>query len=222
MRKLVAVATMLTAGTVASATDLLTLQLDINQVAMQTKDAGGNNSAFAGLNHTGSLNFDLSPGITHLLGVFIQAGASAPVNAGFNGQLTGFDGVLNLNNGQVAGGHIVITVDNTDSYTAQIQSGAGFVSTFAGGGYRVQGLTVDGSFTGSMFGNVDIGPWYHMQGITGGLEGSFLSFNFNPDTTGAAHGDIDVFVQVIPLPPAVWTGMAMLGLVWLGAVKRRR
>jgi hypothetical protein len=225
MRKVLgaAVATVLAAGTAASAEMTMTLQLDINGIAVQAQSAAGQNSAFGGLSHTGSLNFDFAQGVTHLLGMFSQTNFNAPVNLGFNGQLTGFSGIINLSNGQVAGDNLSVTVNGTDTYTAQITPGVGAVSHFVGGGYKVQGLTFDGMFSSSMFGNVDISPWFNMQTVQGGLPGSFLSFNFNPNASGAAFADMDVFVEVIPLPPAAWTGLATLaGVMFAGYMKRRR
>jgi hypothetical protein len=218
-----AVAAVLVAGSSASAQMSSTLQLDINGIAVQAQNGGGVNSAFGGLTHTGSLNFDFAQGITHLLGVFVQHNHNAPVNMGFNGDLSNFNGVINLNNGQVMGGSLMVTVNGTDTYSAQITPGVGSVTTFVGGGYKVEGLTFNGLFSGSTFGNVDVSPWYDLQTIVGGHPGSFLSFNFNPNATGASYADMDVFVEVIPLPPAAWTGLATLaGVMFAGYMKRRR
>jgi hypothetical protein len=218
-----AVAAVLVAGSTASAQMSSTLQLDINGIGVQAQNSGGVNSSFGGLTHTGSLNLDFAQSITHLLGVFVQHNHNSPVNMGFNGTLTDFSGTINLNNGQVTGGNLMVTVNGSDTYSAQVTPGVGSVSTFVGGGYKVEGLTFNGIFSSAMFGNVDVSPWYNMQTIAGGNPGSFLSFNFNPDATGASYSDMDVFVEVIPLPPAAWTGLATLvGVMFAGYVKRRR
>jgi hypothetical protein len=218
-----AVAAVLMAGTTATAQMSSTLQLDINGIAVQAQNGGGQNSAFGGLTHSGSLNFNFAEGVTHLLGMFVQHNHNAPINMGFNGSLTNFSGVINLNNGQVTGGNMMVTVNGADTYMAQITPGVGAVSNFVGGGFKVEGLTFDGRFSSAMFGNVDVSPWYDMQNIFGGLPGSFLSFNFRPDQTGASYADMDVFVEVIPLPPAAWTGLATLaGVMFAGYMRRRR
>lgn len=225
MRKVLgaAVAAVLATGTAASADMHKTLQLDINTISVQAQNAGGLNSPFGGLNHTGSLNFSFASGITHLLGVFVQEGSGPWVNQGFNGQLSDVDGVIHLNNGQVSGGQIMVTVNNADTFSTQISSGAGGVTTLAGGGFRIEGLTFDGLFSGSMFGNVDVSTWFNAQPLVGGHPGSFLSFNFEPNASGAAFADMDMFIEVIPLPPAAWMGMAMMsGLMAAGYVRRRR
>jgi hypothetical protein len=112
----------------------------------------------------------------------------------------------------------MIQVNGSDTYTAQIAS-LGYVETYVGGGFTLQGLTFNGAFSSSSFGNVNVAPWVG----AGGLLGSFLQFNFNPTPNGSGFADMDLFVDVVPLPPAVYGGMAMLGGIMLvGFIRRRK
>lgn len=215
-------ATVLCAAAAASADN--SLHLDVNGAAFQIHDGSGANSAFGGLGHTGSIVFSFAPGTTQLVGIDTQNGSNAPVNQNFSGSLTNFTGTINLVNGQVTGGNLSVQVNGSDSYSASITPNIGSVSMFVGGGFKVEGLTFNGMFSGPNFGNVDVSPWFNSQG-PGGLLGSFLQFNFNPDASGAGFSDMDVFVrpQVIPVPPAAWTGIATLaGVMAAGYVRRRR
>jgi len=213
------VAVVLAAGAVASATPVL--QFDVNGFGTQAVDASNANSAFGGLTHTGAVNF--ATGGAVLNGIFIQSTIAGPfANAGFAGStLTGFSGQVNLVNGQVTGGSITLAISNGDSYTCSIVPGIGAVSNYVGGGFKIEALTGNGAFSDSVFGNVDVSPWFAVQGGNG-LPGSFLEFNFNPDANGAANSDMDLFVDVAPLPPAAWAGMATLGGMLAARRIRRR
>jgi hypothetical protein len=128
-----------------------------------------------------------------------------------------------MSNGQVTGGTISLQINGNDAYSAQIVSNVGAVSTYVGGGYKIEGLTFDGMFTDSTFGNVDVSPWFNQQ--LAGLMGSFLQFNFSPNADGFSYADMDIFVnaEVVPLPPAAWTGLATIsGLMTAGYIRRRR
>jgi hypothetical protein len=138
------------------------------------------------------------------------------VSQNFNGTMTSMTGIVNLTNGNVTGGSISVTVNGTDTYTAQIAN-AGYVENFIGGGYTIQGLTFNGLFSSNNFGNVNVTPW-----AGGGLPGSFLQFNFAPNASGNGYADVDLFVQVIPLPPAAAMGMATLGGLMIASRFRRR
>jgi len=206
------------AGSVASATPVL--QMDLNSFSTQAKNSSGASSPFGGLSHTGAVNFSLGAGV--LNGLFIQSVANGPfANANFAGfTLSNFAGSVILNNGQVTGGSITVTINNNDSYTCNITPGSGAVSTYVGGGYKIEALTKQGFFNDSQFGNVNVNPWFSSQGLSG-LFGSFLQFNFNPNANGAASSDMDLFVDaspLVPLPPAAWAGLATMG----GAMVIRR
>jgi hypothetical protein len=203
------------------------IQLDVNAIKIQVQNSAGQNSAFGGLSHTGSVNFSLDAANTILAGVFIQNVAGGPFsNAGFSGSISNFVGTINLNNGLVTGGSLAVFVNgNTDSYTCNIVPNIGHVSTYVGGGFKIEGLTFQGMFSDSQFGNVNVGPWFSSQG-GGGLPGSFIQFNFDPNASGGGFADLDIFVDtptLVPVPPAAWTGMATLaGLGTVTAVRRRR
>jgi opacity protein-like surface antigen len=193
------------------------LQFDVNQFSTQATNAQGQNSPFGGLTHTGSVVF--STGIAVLNGIFIQSVPNGPFNnANFSGfSLVQFTGQVNLVNGQVTGGNITLRINNNDQYSCNIAANSGFVSNFVGGGFKIEALTRNGLFSDAQFGNVNVAPWFNAQG-TNGLPGSFLQFNFNPNAQGAATSDMDLFVDVVPLPPAAWAGLATLG----GAMVARR
>src|SRR5262245_61182087 len=126
-----ALAAVLLAGAAANATP--TLQFDVNGFSAQARNGAGASVAFGGLTHTGSVSFSVGTGT--LNGIFIQSVPSGPfVNAGFSGStLSGFSGQINLTNGQVTGGNLVVQISNGDSYACAINSGSGAVSTFVGG-----------------------------------------------------------------------------------------
>jgi hypothetical protein len=186
-----------------------TLQFDLNAFATQARNSGGVNSPFGGLTHTGSVAFSLGSGVLNSVSVSTNGGPF--INQGFVGTLTGLSGQINLNNGLVTGGNLLITVNGgSDTYSTSIAS-VGQVSTYVGGGFKIEGLTVNGVFSDALFGNVNVSNWFNQT-----LAGSFLQFNFSPDANGAANADMDVFVTVVPLPPASFAGLATLcGLfVW--------
>ncbi|MFN0132415.1 MAG: VPLPA-CTERM sorting domain-containing protein [Phycisphaerales bacterium] len=216
------IATVLVAGTAASAIPVL--QMDLNSFAAQATSNTGNpavNSPFGGTSHTGAVRFSKgSNGI--LAGIFVQNVVNGPfTSANFTGNLTAFSGQVNLSNGQVTGGSVTITINTGDTYTCNIKPNSGAVSTFVGGGFKIEAITQNGFFSDNQYGNVNVAPWFNNQGATG-LGGSFLQFNFNPNAAGLATSDMDLFVDAnpIPLPAAAWMGMATLG--GIVAVRRFR
>jgi len=213
----IAIAGVLAAAGAATAAPVL--QFDVNGFNTQSVNSSNVNVPFGGLTHTGAVKFTIGTGA--LVGIFIQSVANGPFNnANFAGStLTGFTGQVNLVNGGVTGGSITLTISNGDSYSCGITPGIGAVSTFVGGGFKIEALTRSGFFNDSVFGNVNVAPWFGAQGALG-LPGSFLQFNFNPNASGAASSDMDLFVDVVPLPPAAWAGLATLAGV--AAVRRLR
>lgn len=193
------------------------LQFDVNSFAVQSQNSAGQASAFGGLGHTGSINFSSILNTTVLNGMFGTTTGGPLTNMGFNGSLSNFTGQINLVNGQVTGGSISIAVNGgTDTFTTSI-AGGGQVSSYIGGGFTIEGLTGGGGFSDSQFANVDVSPWFNMP-----LIGSFLQFNWLPDSNGAGSGDMDMFVNVVPLPTAAWAGLAMLGGIAVARKARRR
>ena len=199
-----------------------TLQFDVNQFNTQARNSAGANSAFGGLTHSGSVNFSFAAGISVLNGIFIQTVPNGPFNnANFSGStLSNFTGAINLSNGQVTGGSITLSISNGDSYTCGITPGSGAVSTYVGGGFKIEALTRNGMFNDAQFGNVNVSPWFNAQGVVG-LPGSLLQFNFNPNATGACTADMDLFVDVVPLPPAAWAGLGTLAVALVARKARR-
>lgn len=204
-----ALAVVLAAGSAAHAVPVL--QLDINSFNAQARNGAGANSAFGGTTHTGSVVFSMAA-TTMLNSVAIQSVQNGPfANAGFTGSLFNYTGVINLVNGQVTGGNMLVSINSgTDTYSCNIRPGSGFVSTYVGGGFKIEALTFGGLFSDAAFGNVNVSPWFAAQSPNG-LLGSFLQFNFAPDATGFATSDIDVFVDVVPLPNAGLAGLGMIG-----------
>ena len=195
---------------------------DINGITVQAQ-ANGSNSSFGGLSHTGSLVFGFTSGTSHIEGIDIQDTiGGAPQHQNFTGSLTNFTGTVNLVNGHVTGGNFTVAA-GSDTYSADVAPDVGAVSNYVGGGFKLEGLTFNGHFSDSMFGNIDVSRWTNFQNQLNGLIGSFLQFNWQPNASGFSFADMDIFVDVVPLPPAAWTGLAtMVGIGLTGYIRRRR
>ena len=129
---------------------------------------------------------------------------------------------MNLVNGHVTGGNFTVAA-GSDTYSADVVPDVGAVSNYVGGGFKLEGLTFNGHFSDSMFGNIDVSRWTNFQNQLNGLIGSFLQFNWQPNASGFSFADMDIFVDVVPLPPAAWTGLAtMVGIGLTGYIRRRR
>lgn len=204
----------LTAG-LASAAGIM--QIDINVLNAQSVDNANNNVAFGGTSHTGAIV--LSSGANSALAGILLNSATQPIAAG---QLASFNGVINLVNGGVAGGSFSITLNNSDTFTTQIASGFGQVNSqlLPGGvqGFSIDGLTFSGIFSSSTFAGVDISPWFNTQP----LNGSFINFAFNPNANGFdSDADVDIFLVSGVIPTPLAGGMAGVGLLAVGARRRR-
>jgi len=197
-----------------------TLQFDLNAAEIQVKDGSGSASAFGGLSHTGSIELSLA-GATSL-DMFKQIGNGPFIDQGFSGSLTDVSGSILLDGGDVTGGGLTIEIDSGDTYVATIVGGSGEVETAnTPGGFAIDGLTFAGDFTDAAFGNVDVTDWFDNQDKGSNLLGSFLKFNFDPDSDGNGFADVDHFV-VVPLPaPALAGGAMMAGLAGFGVIRRR-
>jgi hypothetical protein len=186
------------------------LQIDVNALTGQALDSGGNAGAFGGLTHTGSIM--LSGDASSTLAGILFDGANQPIAAG---QFQSFAGTINLVNGGVTGGSLMLALQNGDMFSATIVGGAGQVNVQAGQGFSIDGLLTTAQFNASTFAGVDITPWFSEQP----LNGSFLNFTFGPDANGTdINTDIDIFVA-IPSPLA--GGLAGVGLMGLAARRRR-
>ena len=216
-----AVGTVLAAGSAAWAAPVF--HFDINGITVQATTAGSGTSAFGGLSHTGSLIFGFQPGASHIEGIDIQETiGGAPQHQNFTGSLTNFTGTVNLVDGHVTGGNFTVTAGG-DTYSADVVPNVGAVSNYVGGGFKLEGLTFNGHFSDNTFGNIDVSQWFNVQNQLNGLIGSFLQFNWQPNANGFSNADMDIFVDVVPLPPAAWTGLATLaGIGLTGYIRRRR
>lgn len=199
-----------------------TLQIDVNNLAFQARNALGAPAPFAGLTHTGSLHMTFQAPQSEIVGVLMKTGAGPFVlQGGFTGSLTSALVHIDLSGGAVTGGSMMFEIDGGpgsggDRYSADIGA-AGSVATFVGGGFQIDGLTNSGMFNDANWGGVDIADFFASQGGQF-LVGSFLSFRIQPDGQGAGFADIDVFVSNIPAPGALLC-LTAGGLV---AMRRRR
>lgn len=186
------------------------LQFDVNNINAQVRNTAGANSAFTGVNHSGSIAFSRgSNGI--LAGMYRTNDTLNWTNLGFSGTMSTFGGSLNLTNGVVQGGNLSIVLSNGDRFTANIAAGTGNVTSFVGGGFIIQAMLNTGTLdvgSDSLFGNVNVNPWLANNGS---LPGAVLQFKFQPSANGSSATDMDIFVDVVPLPPAAWAGLATLG-----------
>lgn len=221
MRLLAAIAATSLAAMPALATD--TLQLDVNGMTIQVKDAGGSAAAFDGVTHTGSIDFGIATsGVATTMRVLKELGLGSGFSDEGSQAISGVGGFVSLSSGAVTGGELKFSLVNGDEYSAKIRAGSGMVQTAATpGGFKIDGVTYDGVFTDAepdnMYGTVDVTQWIAGEP----LFGSFLQFNFSPDSTGFGRSDVDVFV-VVPLPTAAYAGLGMLaGVMGLSYTLRR-
>lgn len=197
-----------------------TLQFDVNNLGFQAFNQLGQSSAFGGLTHSGRLDLFEDLPLSELLSVSIRNGTGPFTVQPFVGSLTNMAMSLLLTNGAVTGGSIVLDVNNGpgvgDRYTASIGA-AGIVTNYIGGGFKVEGLTLSGSFSDDNFGGVAIADFFATQGGTQN-QGNFIGFKIQPDASGAGHADTDIFVTAIPGPGS----MGCLAAAGLVAIRRRR
>lgn len=202
------------------------LDLTLYNVTVSSQDAGGAAIPFGGLTATGQLALS-DGGNTQLLAQhngfnIIDAAGSAPI-AGIS--FSDLTGSILLDNGQVAGGSLSLTLSNADQLTADIIANLGSVQTGAGGTYQVT----------TSLENIDFSDPGHFAGLdisdlTGALAGTMVQFNYAPgvrsgvDNTGILSVTILPRSAVsVPLPAAFPAGMAILAA--LGAIswmRRRR
>ncbi len=181
------------------------LFIDVN-----TLTATFNGGAFS-TSATGSINI-VSNASSVLAGVRIN-GVAQPISA----SLTTYSGRIDLVNGGVTGGFVSILNSDGTTYTADIANGVGSVSSQAGQGFSIDGLTFNGLFANNFFAGVNITPWWFTQP----RPGSVITFAFNPNANGVDNNtDIDLYVLTVPTPQAAGLGLA--GLLGLGAARRRR
>lgn len=221
LRSMLAIAAAVAVADAASAQ--LTLAIDIQGIEYQFRDAGGN-AAFGGLAHTGTLSWSGAGAVTAdtRVGSAGRFGSLAPVTQSV--PLKDFTGELTFDAGLLIGGSLAITLDHAEdhTYTASIKPGSGALSASNQMGYSIDGLTFDGAFSHTAWGDLDVTPWYDAQAGAGALPGAFFQFRFWPNPQAGGTADIEVYVMV-PLPPAVWAGSAMLlGLCGIACNRRRK
>lgn len=197
-----------------------TLQFDVNNLGFQAYNQQGQSSAFGGLTHSGRLDlFDDLP-LSELLSVSIRTGSGPFITQPYSGGLTHMLMSIVLSNGAVTGGSLILEVNGGpgvgDRYTANF-SAAGNISTYIGGGFKVEGLSVAGLFSDNNFAGVAVADFFASQGGTQN-QGSFIGFKIQPNASGAGHADTDIFVTTVPSPGS----MACLAAAGVVALRRRR
>lgn len=198
-----------------------TLQFDVNNLAFQAYNAQGQSSAFGGVTHSGRLDlFDDLP-LSELLSVSIRVGTLPFATQPYSGSLTHMAMSIALSNGAVTGGSLTLEVNGGpgvgDRYSA-LFGAAGTVTTYIGGGYKVEGLSFTGLFSDNDFAGIPVADFFASQGGTQN-QGSFIAFKIQPNGTGAGHADTDIFVtSVVPSPGS----MACLAAAGVVVLRRRR
>lgn len=192
------------------------VQFDLNSVTAQARDAAGDHAAFGGVMHTGSIVFGLDS--DSFLQAYVDGSGLASLSRGGPfGDFT-LSGVVELVNGAVTGGSFHIAIDGgADSYSASVEGGGGRVRRVAdiqGGSFQIDGLAMDGLFSDSAYGNMDVSAFMMLQTFTG----RFINFGYRPDANGFDGAtDIDLFVNV-PAPG----GLAIVGIAAVASATRRR
>lgn len=196
------------------------MQLDLNNLGYMSLNAAGGQAPFGGVSHTGSFwMMDTLP-ITQLVDIAMQASSGGPFASQPGGpwNLTDAEIRVDLVNGQVTGGIIRVDINGGpavggDRYSATIAA-AGHVSTFVGGGFLLEALSVGGGFSDASFGSVAIADFFGAQGIPPSLQGSFLTFKINPDQNGAGFSDTDMWISAVPTPGTVACGFLAAALMF--------
>jgi uncharacterized protein (TIGR03382 family) len=193
------------------------MQLDVNDLGFQAyagPNGTGGTAPFGGLTHTGSLVLqNIAGSVLNDIAMRTGGPGNPFIPQAFAGSLSGANIVINLNAGNVTGGSLMLQV-GANTYTTLIGA-AGNVTTYVGGGFKIDALTQAGSFNANTFAAVPIADFFANSGF---LPGSFLNFRIIPNAGGAGTSDIDIFVSNIPAPGS----LAVLGLGGLAAARRRR
>jgi len=197
------------------------LQLNLSGVTIQAENASGTmNVPFTSSSFSGKLVFGSSNSST------LAVGIDSTPQSSYNGTIIGFNGEVTLSSGKIAGGQMSVLVQNPDTsvdvYSYNVVNNSGSVSrpaspsAFASQGYSLSGLTSDGLLSDANFGGVDVSTWFNQQP----LEGSFLQFNYHPDSAGfdnnssvniTAIGTISSLnLPAVPLPRSVWAGALLM------------
>ena len=202
-----------------------TLAFDINGFGYAFKDAGGT-AAFGGETHTGTVDWSFLLAPPTMI-TDVRVGDEGPfgtlTEVPLGALLSDFVGTVEFVSGRVMGGEFTVTLDTGDTYTTQLRAGRGQINELTTGGFTLDGLTIEGEFSDDMFGDVDVSEFVAVQGDPVQLPGSLLKFRFNPGPSAAGSGDLEVFVTVVPLPPAAMAGAGtLLGAIGISVILRRR
>lgn len=188
----------------------MTLRMDLNSIVVQA--AGG----FTGASHTGLLELSMDDDAS-IAGVRIDD-VSQDLTAG----LADVTGEIRLENGQVVGGRVLVTLTDSTTYTAEIGPDLGGVTPHVAQGFSVDGLTEAGDFEdltdGMMYGGVDVSDWLAGRGS---LPGSFYLFAFDPRANGTDRDtNLELYLTAVaPSPGSVALGA--LAVAFSG-IRRRR
>lgn len=211
------------APTPARADSVINIQLDVNGLTLQARDAAGHDVAFGAGPFTGSLAFGLGDN-ANLNSVLID-GAARPE---YHGTLAGVTGHLDFIDDALSGGMLSVAVRNPDAtldtYGLSLVPGSGALFRATNGlllrtvGHVAKGDTAGGAFDKATFGGVNVAPWF----TNGPVPGSFIAFKYNPDATGFGSSvDLDLTAAAptaAPLPSAAWGGLALFAVLGVGRV----
>lgn len=131
---------------------------------------------------------------------------------------------IDIVNNNVTSASFAVLMTDSSGFTAVGGNGLGVDLIWENGAYSVRGSISNFLLSGPSLAGVDVSAAYNAQP----LSGSFFNFSFTPNTQAGGVGDFDDSTQLafdvqgrtIPLPTPV--GMASIGLIGLGAIRRRR
>lgn len=208
-----------------SASAQLVLTFDVNGFDYAFTDASGA-SGFGGANHTGSLDWDFASSPETVIadariGEHGRFGQLLDVVLGAS--LADFEANFDFESGRIRGGDITVTLDNGDTYTADLAPNIGRIMSMGPtGGFMIDGFTLNGRFSDDQFGDIDVSEFTRIQDNPNMLPGSVFAFRFDPGAGASGTADGEVFV-LVPLPPAAYAGLATLaGVIGLSYIRRRR
>lgn len=208
----------------ASASAQATLAFDINNFNYQFFDSSGA-AGFGGDEHDGRVEWSYRTDPPTVIadartGSEGRFGLLEPADLGQS--LKNFTGNLEFTSGNVSGGSFTVTLDNDDTYTAQLNGASGSIQELTIGGWTLDGLTFDGEFNDEFFGDINVSELFAQSGAPDGLPGAFFKFRFEPDASASGTADMEVYV-LVPLPPAAYAGLATLaGVMGVSYLRRRR
>ncbi len=132
--------------------------------------------------------------------------------------------VINITANEVTSATFAVTMTDTSGFTAIGGNGIGVDLVWQNGAYNVRGSISNFLLSGPTLAGVNVSAAFAAQP----LAGSFFDFSFTPNVNAGGVGSFDTSTQLafdvqgraIPLPTPI--GMASIGLIGLGAIRRRR